>query len=299
MSGLRIGDRAPQRQRRVARREHRRAPRAPAAAASDGGHHGGTSCSSATSHSQPASARRELVQQRAPGGLRAASVVEVPGQCPHSRPTHFLTGAELDADRLASLLDRAAALKEAPLSSRALEGRTVALLFKKPSTRTRTSFETGVFELGGHPMILRADELQLTRGESVRDTALRPLAPRRGDRPAHRRRGRAARARRACDCSRREHALAAAPPVPGARRPADACARRSASLEGRVLAYVGDGNNVARSLAIVGALAGVEVRVAAPDGYQLRGRTPARSSRAIRPRRSPAPTPSTPTCGCR
>ena len=85
--------------------------------------------------------------------------------------SHFLTGAELDADRLSLLLHRAAALKAAPLSSRALEGSTVALLFNKPSTRTRTSFEAGVFELGGHPMVLRADEMQLTRGESVRDTA--------------------------------------------------------------------------------------------------------------------------------
>ena len=87
-------------------------------------------------------------------------------------PDHFITGAELDADRLDLLLHRAAALKEAPLSSRALEGRTIALVFNKPSTRTRTSFESGVFELGGHPMVLRPDEMQLTRGESIRDTAL-------------------------------------------------------------------------------------------------------------------------------
>ena len=53
-----------------------------------------------------------------------------------------------------------------------LERRTVALLFEQPSTRTRTSMEAGVVELGGHPMVLRADELQLTRGESIRDTAL-------------------------------------------------------------------------------------------------------------------------------
>src|SRR6185312_6740770 len=87
-------------------------------------------------------------------------------------PLHFLTGAELDAATLAALLDRAAELKAAPLSSRVLAGRTIALMFQKPSTRTRSSFETGVFELGGHPMIVRANELQLTRGESVRDTAL-------------------------------------------------------------------------------------------------------------------------------
>ncbi|PZS10631.1 MAG: ornithine carbamoyltransferase, partial [Solirubrobacterales bacterium] len=86
-------------------------------------------------------------------------------------PRHFLTGAELSRAELAALLDRAAELKAAPLSSDALHRRSVALIFQAASTRTRTSFETGIVELGGHPMVLRADELQLSRGESVRDTA--------------------------------------------------------------------------------------------------------------------------------
>ncbi len=174
----------------------------------------------------------------------------------------------MDADRLDLLLHRAAALKAAPQSSRALEGRTVALLFNKPSTRTRTSFESGVFELGGHPMILRADELQLTRGESVRDTALvlsrhaAVIGLRTGDEDEL--------------TTLAEHATV---PVVNMLSPlhhpcqalADLLTLREAfgSLEGRVLAYVGDGNNVARSLAVVGGLAGVEVRIAAPDGYQL------------------------------
>ena len=181
----------------------------------------------------------------------------------------------MDADRLDLLLHRAAALKEAPHSSRALEGRTVALLFNKPSTRTRTSFESGVFELGGHPMVLRADELQLTRGESVRDTALvlsrhaAVIGLRTGDEDEL--------------AGLAEHATV---PVVNMLSPlhhpcqalADLQTMREAlgSLDGRVLAYVGDGNNVARSLAVVGALAGVEVRVAAPAGYQLsEGETPA------------------------
>jgi ornithine carbamoyltransferase len=190
-------------------------------------------------------------------------------------PHHFITGAELDAGRLDLLLHRAAALKEAPLSSRALEGRTVALVFNKPSTRTRTSFETGVFELGGHPMVLRPDEMQLTRGESVRDTALvlsrhaAVIGLRTGD-----------------EAQLQGLAEHAAVPVVNMLSPlhhpcqalADLQTLREAlgSLEGRVLTYVGDGNNVARSLAIVGALAGLEVRVAAPAGYQLpEGETPA------------------------
>jgi ornithine carbamoyltransferase len=181
---------------------------------------------------------------------------------------HFLDGTELTRDQLAALLDRALALKAAPPASRALEGRTVALLFEKPSTRTRVSFEAGIVELGGHPMVLRAGELQLTRGESLRDTALvfsrhvAAIGVRTGD--EEQLRGLA------------EHATV---PVINMLSPlhhpcqalADLMTLREAfgTIEGRVLTYVGDGNNVARSLALVGSLAGVEVRVAAPDGFQL------------------------------
>src|ERR671925_2323468 len=85
---------------------------------------------------------------------------------------HFLTGEELTAAEQLGLLERATRLKADRLSSRALEGKSVALVFDKPSTRTRVSFETGVYELGGHSLVLREGELQLTRGESLRDTAL-------------------------------------------------------------------------------------------------------------------------------
>jgi ornithine carbamoyltransferase len=183
-------------------------------------------------------------------------------------PTHFLTGAELDVSQLNLLLHRAVALKSAPRSSRTLEGRAVALLFQRPSTRTRTSFETGVFELGGHPMVLRGDELQITRGESVRDTALvlsRHVA--------------AIGLRTGSEEELAELAAHATVPVVNMLSPlhhpcqaiADLQTLREAlgDLEGRVVAYVGDGNNVARSLAILGTRVGLEVRVAAPDGYQL------------------------------
>ena len=74
--------------------------------------------------------------------------------------------------RAAALIDRAIELKADRLGSRALEGKSVALLFDKPSTRTRVSFDVGVSELGGHPLDLRQGEVQLARGESPRDTAL-------------------------------------------------------------------------------------------------------------------------------
>ena len=183
-------------------------------------------------------------------------------------PRHLLTGEELSATELTQLLDRALALKAAPAASRALEGRTVALLFEKPSTRTRTSFEVGIVELGGHPMVLRPAEMQLSRGESARDTALvlsRHVA--------------AIGLRTGSEDTLAELAEHATVPVINMLSPrhhpcqalADLMTLREAvgTLDGRRIAYVGDGNNVARSLAILGARAGVEVAVASPDGHQL------------------------------
>ena len=183
-------------------------------------------------------------------------------------PRHFLTGEELSSDELHALLDRALALKADPTASRVLENRTVALLFEHPSTRTRTSMEAGVYELGGHPMVLRANELQLTRGESIRDTAL-----------VFSRHAAAIGLRTSSEERLRELAAHAQVPVVNLLSPghhpcqalADLLTLREAfgDLRGRVLAYVGDGNNVARSLAILGAAAGLEVRVAAPPELQL------------------------------
>jgi ornithine carbamoyltransferase len=183
-------------------------------------------------------------------------------------PRHLLTGAELTRAELTALLARAEALKTAPTSSDALSRRSMALIFQRPSTRTRVSFEAGIVELGGHPMVLRTDDLQLTRGESIRDTAYvlsRHVA--------------AIGIRTGSDELVQEVAAHASVPVinmlTGRHHPCQALAdlltlaQTFGRLEGLVLAYVGDGNNVARSLAILGELAGVEVRVAAPGGYQL------------------------------
>jgi ornithine carbamoyltransferase len=183
-------------------------------------------------------------------------------------PRHFLTGAELSADELRALLDRGLELKAEPRASSALAGRQVALLFEKPSTRTRVTFEVGIRELDGDAIVLRADELQLARGESPRDTAL-VLS-----RHVH-----AIGVRTGADTILEELAEYASVPIfnmlTAGHHPcqalADLLTLREAfgELDGLVLAYVGDGNNVARSLAVLGALAGVEVRVAAPAGYQL------------------------------
>jgi ornithine carbamoyltransferase len=184
------------------------------------------------------------------------------------RPAHLLTGAELNAGTLEQLIARAAELKAHPLASDALARRTVALIFQRPSTRTRVSFEAGIVELGGHPMVLRSEDLQITRGESVRDTALvlsRHVA--------------AIGIRTGPDLLVAELAEHASVPVinmlTALHHPCQALAdlltlrETFGRLEGLKLAYVGDGNNVARSLAILGRTAGVSVSVAAPEGYQL------------------------------
>jgi ornithine carbamoyltransferase len=183
-------------------------------------------------------------------------------------PRHFLTGAELSAPDVRALLERALELKRAPLSARVLEGRSVGLIFQKPSTRTRVSFEVGISELGGHPVVLRSDELQLSRGEALRDTAMvlsRHLA--------------ALGVRSGADETVNELARYSAIPVINMLTPlhhpcqalADLLTLREAygALEGLRLAYIGDGNNVARSLAVLGTLAGVDVAVASPQGYAL------------------------------
>jgi ornithine carbamoyltransferase len=183
-------------------------------------------------------------------------------------PRHFLTGAELTAAELSALLDRALELKQAPLASQALAGRSVALIFQKPSTRTRVSFEVGIHELAGHPVVLRSDELQLSRGEALRDTALvlsRHVA--------------AAGLRTGSDGTLEELAAHSAVPIVNmlsarhhpCQALADLLTLREAcgSLDGLRLAYVGDGNNVARSLAVLGTLAGMHVAVASPEGYSL------------------------------
>jgi ornithine carbamoyltransferase len=181
---------------------------------------------------------------------------------------NFLTGAELTATELDALLDRALELKAAPGSSHALAGRSVALIFEKPSTRTRISFEVGIDELGGHPVVLRSDEMQLSRGEALRDTALvlsRHVAivgVRTG--PQANVEGLA------------EHgSIPVINMLTDEHHPcqalADLLTLREAygTLAGRRIAYVGDGNNVARSLAILGTLAGLHVAVASPRGYTL------------------------------
>jgi len=195
----------------------------------------------------------------------------MPQPTAHLPASHFLTGEELNRDELLGLLDRAEQLKRGRDRGEgrgALAGRSVALIFEKPSTRTRVSFEVGVAELGATPLVLRGDELQLSRGESFADTGrvmslfVHGIVIRSGS-----------------DQRVREMAEGSSVPVINGltpeHHPCQALAdlltlkERFGDLEGLRLAYVGDGNNVARSLAILGRTAGVDVVVASPEGYRI------------------------------
>ncbi len=175
---------------------------------------------------------------------------------------HFLEIDDLDAKELAEVLSLAAE-KHPP---KVLDGRGVALLFEKPSLRTRNATEMAVFELGGHPLTLRGEEVGLADREPVADVA-RVLS-----------RYHAAICARVFEHHKLDE-LAASSSVPVVNllsddsHPCQALAdlltlqQHFGRLEGLQIAYVGDFNNVSRSLALAGALAGIGVRLACPPGY--------------------------------
>ena len=188
-----------------------------------------------------------------------------------------------------------------------LAGQGVALLFEKPSARTRMSTEMAVVALGGHPIYVRPEEVGLGVRESVADVA-RTFAG-----------FCSVIAARVFDHATLEE-MASIVDVPIVNLLSDRAHPTQAvadfltlrelfgSLEGRRLAYVGDGNNVAASLAFAAALSGVELTVASPPGYELDDLTVERArnlggtvelDRSIPTKRLPGPTRSTPTCGRR
>jgi ornithine carbamoyltransferase len=186
-----------------------------------------------------------------------------------SELTDFLEVDDLDPVQFAAVLDRATEWKAAPGEiPHALAGRGVALVFEKPSARTRVSTEMAVATLGGHPVYIRGEEIGLGVRESVEDVA-RTLAGFCGVVAA-----------RVFDHGTLE-TMAAVVDVPVVNllsdraHPCQALAdyltlrEEFGTLEGRRLAYVGDGNNVAASLAFGAALSGVELTVASPAGYEL------------------------------
>jgi len=183
---------------------------------------------------------------------------------------HFLRDDDITPDEQAQILSLAAELKaKRPGGPRPLDGpQTVAVIFDKPSTRTRMSFSVGIAELGGYPLVIDAQSSQLGRGEPIEDTA-RVL-----DRQC------AAIVWRTFGQERIE-ALASTSRVPVVNALTDefhpcqiladlqTITERRGTLTGLTMTYLGDGaNNMAHSYLLGGALAGMHVRVGSPQGYQ-------------------------------
>jgi ornithine carbamoyltransferase len=181
---------------------------------------------------------------------------------------HFLRDDALSPPEQAEVLQLAAELKKDPFSCRPLEGpRGVAVLFDKNSTRTRFSFEVGIAQLGGHPVVVDSTSTQLGRDETLQDTAR--VLSRYVEAIVWRTFG-----------QERLEAMASAATVPVVNALSDefhpcqvladlqTIAERKGTLRGLRLSYFGDGaNNMAHSLMLGGVTAGVHVTVAAPDGF--------------------------------
>ena len=181
---------------------------------------------------------------------------------------HFLADDDLTPAEQSAVLDLAATLKTSRYDGpQPLAGRAVAVVFEKPSTRTRLSFEVGIAELGGHPVILDASTTQLGRGETLEDTAR--VMSRYVDAIVIRTFG-----------QERLDALASTSAVPvvnalsDSYHPCQVLADLQTVREhrgdpaGQTLTYLGDGaNNMAHSLLLGAAMAGMHVRVGAPAGY--------------------------------
>jgi ornithine carbamoyltransferase len=185
------------------------------------------------------------------------------------RGRDLLSVADLNADEVRRLFDRAAELKREPRpvagGPAPLAGRTLAMLFQKPSLRTRVTFEAGMNQLGGHAIYLTEDVVMGAR-ESVRDVArnlerfVDAIVARTGPHEVVVELAAQASIPVINGLTLREHPCQALADLFTIRE-------RFGRLEGLVLAFVGDGNNVYHSLALLGAMLGLEVRLAHPPDY--------------------------------
>jgi len=183
-------------------------------------------------------------------------------------PRNVLDIDDLSADELTTVLDRAAAIKAGEEPGKPLKDETLAMIFEKPSTRTRVSFETGMTQLGGHAIFLGPDDIHLGDSEPVKDTAR--AVSRYAD---------AIMARLFDHADAEELAeYATVPVINGLTDDAHPCQTLADLLTIREafggfeevrVAWVGDGNNVAQSLVLGAAMVGLELTVATPEGYGI------------------------------
>lgn len=180
---------------------------------------------------------------------------------------HFLNLRDFDADRLNAILDTAAAMKSGEDKRAPLAGKMIGMIFEKPSTRTRVSFEVGIRQLGGNPVVLAASDLQLGRGESVSDTA--QVLSRYLD-------GVMIRALQH-ETVQTLAQTGSVPVINGLTNLSHPCQimadlqtirERLGAIENQIICWFGDGNNVANSWIEAAAIWGFEFRIAGPEAYR-------------------------------
>ena len=176
---------------------------------------------------------------------------------------HLLKLLDLSTEEITGILDLADQLKyerKHNIPHRHLEGQTLGMIFQKSSTRTRVSFETGMYQLGGHALFLSSKDLQIGRGEPVQDTA-RVLS-------------------RYLDEVEDLAKFGSIPVINGLTDFCHPCQvladlmtirEKFGSFTGLKMCYIGDGNNMANSLIVGGLKVGMNVAVATPDGYKPDG----------------------------
>jgi len=179
----------------------------------------------------------------------------------------FLAIPDLSADELTALFDLAARMKDGSYTERPMAGRTLGMIFTKSSTRTRVSFEVGAYQLGGHALFLSARDIQLGRGEPIEDTAkvlsryldlimIRTFSHGEVEQLA---------------------ASATVPVINGLTDLLHPCQlladlftvrEHLGGWDGKTVAWIGDGNNMANSWIHAAGTLGFELRLACPEGYE-------------------------------
>jgi ornithine carbamoyltransferase len=204
-------------------------------------------------------------EQRGGGGeVNGAALRRVNPPQARPAPRHFLDLRDFDTATLRGMLDLAAGFKSGSLTQRPLAGKTVALIFEKPSTRTRVSFDVGIRQLGGESITLSGSEMQLGRGETVADTAR--VLSRYVD---------AIMLRTDAPSKLQEMATYATVPVinglTAASHPCQVMAdvmtfeEHRGAIAGQTVAWIGDGNNVAASWIEAAVRFGFTLRLACPE----------------------------------
>ncbi len=192
----------------------------------------------------------------------------------------FLNISDLTKREIEEIIEYALKLKKDKFLDRSLENKSIGLVFMKPSTRTRISFEVGVYQMGGQPIYIQGSSTQMSRGEDIKDTArvlsryldglvIRTYAHKEVEDLA---------------------AYSDFPVINALTDYAHPCQVLAdfqtiyeifGKLEGLKLAYIGDGNNMANTLLIGCALMGIDVSIASPEGYEPNGKAVAEALKHV------------------